>query len=35
MEKEIRISYVIPLYNCARYIKRCVQSVENQDDGGG
>jgi glycosyltransferase involved in cell wall biosynthesis len=26
----VEISYVIPLYNCAEYINRCLQSIENQ-----
>jgi glycosyltransferase involved in cell wall biosynthesis len=30
MEEQIKISYIIPLYNCAKYIERCVRSIECQ-----
>jgi glycosyltransferase involved in cell wall biosynthesis len=31
MEKDISISFIIPLYNCANYIERCLQSILNQN----
>lgn len=30
MKKMIKISIIIPIYNCASYLKQCIQSVQNQ-----
>ena len=29
--KKYDVSVVVPVYNCGKYIEKCIKSIENQD----